>query len=266
MDLNLQAWPALLLQFGPYAILALFLLWVIPRSWKRLQELPDTAPSGVRRSAIIAVWASWGVALVMVGYVVFTWSPIRVYQGQLGVQSKGAQIYPVGDNLYVKAQATQAPGRQLWRFALVGHEGNLTKNRDADFFFCWGSGQHDCADYLVPIKSIIGGHVSNFPLSKKDSDGVYRWNKGQWKVASRVTGGKNRYAFDFGWNAYADTKKAAYLKKIGDMLASANRLMRAEGRKKLRALSDGQIKTLKRMTTDPEALRQIELEQKRRKR
>jgi len=37
MDINLEVWPELIFKFGPYAILALFVLWGAPRASKRMQ-------------------------------------------------------------------------------------------------------------------------------------------------------------------------------------------------------------------------------------
>ncbi len=45
MDINAERWPEMFLKFGPYAVLALFVIWVIPHTSKRLRDLPERAPS-----------------------------------------------------------------------------------------------------------------------------------------------------------------------------------------------------------------------------
>lgn len=265
MEFNPQSWPELLLEFGPYAILALFVLWVLPRSSKRMQQMTDSAPRAVQVAATVAVGVSWAVVLLMVAYVLIKWSPLRVYEGQLGVLNQSEQIYPLDDYVYVKAEGVEAPGRQRWQFVLVDTERNIKKDGDANFTYCWGSGERDCTDYIVPVSEIVHDKSPTFRFTKKEPEKAYKWVNGNWQLAWTQPEPRQRNTLHLGWNAYAD-ENPVDLKKLAAKLASANRVRRAQGRKALRGLTDAQLKTLRRITNNAEALRQIEFEQKRRKR
>lgn len=263
MDLNPQAWPELLLEFGPYAILALFILLVIPRSSKRLQQLTNAAPKAVRVTATVTVGISWGVVLMMVAYVLLKWSPVRVYEGQLGILNQSEQVYPLDNNIYVKANGTEAPGRERWQFVLVDKESNIKKEGEASFTYCWDSGANDCTDYIIPVRDIIKNQSSMFKFTKKEPEKAYKWADGHWVVALGSIDSHKRHTLNWGWNAYADDINAK-MERIKKMLASGNRVLRAQGRKELRDLTNEQVQALKNMSSDAEVLRQIQFEQERR--
>jgi hypothetical protein len=261
MDLNIEAWPEIIFKFGPYAILALFVLWVTPRASKRMQDITKTAPKAVRVSASITLFASWGVVLVMVGYVLFQWSPIRVYDGDLGILKQSERIYPLDSNLYVKVEGTQAPGRERWRFVLVDNERALRDEDMADFTYYWGNGENEYTDYSIPIGEILSGKINDYRFNKKDAEMAYVWSGGEWKLASNEMT-PQAVAFDWGWNAYADDK----LQNISEQLASPNRIERAAARSDMRKLDTQDLQQLKEMSNAPSAVHQIELEQQRRER
>lgn len=265
MDLNPQAWPELLLEFGPYAILALFVLWVLPRSSKRMQQMTNTAPRPVQVAATVAVGISWAVVLLMVAYVLIKWSPMRVYEGKLGILNQSEQIYPLDDNVYVKAAGVEAPGRQRWQFALVDTERKIKKDGEANFTYCWGSGPRDCTDYIIPVGDIVTAQSPVFRFTRKDPEKAYKWVNGQWELAWGRPDARPRHAVHMGWDAYAGPSRVD-LSKLAAKLASVNRVLRAEGRKELRSLTDAQLSALRAMTSNAEALHQIDLEQERRKR
>lgn len=261
MDIDITTWPELIFKFGPYAILALFVLWVTPRASKRMQEITKTAPKSVRVSATVTLFASWAVVLVMVAYVLFQWSPVQVYDGSLGVLKQSEEVYPLDDNVYVKMEGTQAPGREKWRFVLVDSERNLNQEDKVHFTYYWGTGDDQYTDYSIPVSVILEGKTTDYRLTQKDPEVEYTWKDGEWKAA--VDGGGQRpVAFNWSWNAYADDK----LKKLSEKLASPNRVSRAEARKDMRELNAQELNQLKNMSTNPAAQHQIELEQQRRSR
>ncbi|MGD8380257.1 MAG: hypothetical protein PVI37_04700 [Gammaproteobacteria bacterium] len=263
MDVNLQSWPDLLLSYGPYAILALFVLWVVPRSSKRMQAVTENAPPFMQATASAAVVISWVVVLAMVAYVLVKWSPVRVYSGQLGVLKQNEQIYPLDDNIYVKVSGIEIPGRERWQFVLVGKERNINRDGDADFTYYWGDGPNDYTDYIIPIASIVDGAPRKFRFTKKDPEKVYRWENQRWEVAIGPIHTQSQNLFGPGWTAYA-ADQPPNLSKIRSELASPNRVLRAEGRKALRSLSDGQLAALKAMADKTVVLHQIRLEERRR--
>lgn len=261
MDVNLEVWPELIFKFGPYAILALFVLWVAPRASKRMQALTKTAPKAVRISATLTLFASWAVVLVMVGFVLFKWSPVQVYDGELGVFKQSAKIYALDDNLYVKVEGTEAPNREKWHFVLVDRERALKDSDFADFTYFWGKQDHEYTDYSIPLNVILAGEVKDFRFTRTDAEAAYVWQEGNWKVASVVTE-QDRIGFNWHWDAHA----AANLQELAEQLAAPNRVVRAKARKDLRSLSDQELQQMQQSVRDQNASRQIKQEQERRER
>lgn len=260
MDIDISAWPELLFKFGPYAILALFILWVTPRASKRMQDLTKSAPKPVRVSATITLIASWAVVLVMVGYVLFKWSPVRVYEGTLGVLKQSEAIYPLDDNVYVKMEGTRAPGREKWKFVLVDSENNLKKQDKVYLTYYWGEQENQYTDYSIPVGAILDGSHADFRLTQKIPEAEFTWNAEGWKQASAEPGRTVPMSAAWIRTAHADDG----LNRIARNLGSVNRVLRAEARKNMRRLSSEQLKELKQLTNDELALHQIELELSRR--
>lgn len=260
-EINLEVWPELIFKFGPYAILALFVLWVAPRASKRMQNITRTAPKAVRVSATATLIASWAVVLVMVAFVLFKWSPVQVYDGELGVLKHTAKIYPLDDNLYVKVEGTQAPNREKWHFVLVDRESALDEAEYADFTYYWGHKDHEYTDYSIPIKIIVAGKVKNFRFTRRDAEAAYVWSGGDWQVASAATI-PQPIAINWHWDVYAEKG----LQELAEELISPNRVVRAKARKELRSLSEQDLKQLEEMSNDPNLMRQINSEKARRER
>ncbi|MBD3670223.1 MAG: hypothetical protein HUJ29_05560 [Gammaproteobacteria bacterium] len=263
MKLNAEAWPELIFNFGPYAILVLFILWVVPRATKRTSELSKAAPKLVRYSALTTLVVSWAVVLVMVGYVLFQWSPVRVYEGALGVLWQSEKIYPLNDNVYVKVGGANVPNRESWKFVLVDRERSLDEKAMLGFTYYWGEQEREYTDYLIPVGLIIDNGINDFNFTRKEPETVFTWTDGQWALA-RYSEPVNRLAFDWGWQAHAADEEQ--LKSIAEQLSSPNRVNKAEGRMDMRKLSEEDLKSLKRLSTDESAQHQIELELERRER
>jgi hypothetical protein len=262
MELNPETWPELVFNFGPYAILVLFILWVVPRASKRMQNMTETAPKAVRISATMVLIVSWSVVLIMVGYVLFQWSPVRVYSGGLGVLNQSEKIYPLDDNIYIKVEGTPVPKRERWQFVLVDRERALKKEATADFTYYWGEKDDEYTDYFIPISSIVKDKTTEFKFSRKDPEKAYLWSDGQWQEASRETARPQRYVVNLGWNVFA--QDGVDLQELKEQLASPNRVVLARARNQLRQLSSKELEALKTMTVDEKALHQIQLELERR--
>ena len=196
----------------------------------------------------------------MVGFVLFKWSPVQVFDGELGVLKHTAKIYPLDDNLYVKVEGTQAPNREKWHFVLVDREHALDEGEYADFTYYWGSEEHQYTDYSIPLKTILSGEVKNFRFTRRDAEAAYIWSDGDWKVATAVTE-QNSIAFNWRWSAHA----AKGVQEIADELISPNRVVRAKARKEMRGLSEKELNDLREMNNSPALKRQVEAEKARRK-
>lgn len=265
MDINAEMWPEMLLKFGPYAVLVLFVLWVIPHTSKRLRDLPDKAPRPVQLCTGIAVVISWTVVLFMVGYIALKWSPVRVYHGQLGMLNENEKIVPISDKLYVKAKGLEDTSKDRWEFVLVTREDELDRKGTADFVYIWGEGEDDYNVYRIPIGVIVDGQATEFGFVPGEPTAFYRWDDNRWQVASSTATRFQRreYASGLGWNAHADD--ASDLEKLAEKLDSANRLVKVEARMELRELSDEELEMLEATVDDQDARELVGRELERRR-
>lgn len=259
-----EVWSKLVFEYGPYAILILFVLCVVPRTSKRMQDMADSAHPAVRLSAVITVYIAWAVVLLMVAYILVKWSPVRIYEGKLGALKHTEKIYPLDNNIYVKATGIHGTNKERWYFVLVDKERNINKNQTADFTYYWGEGESDYTDYRIPISSIVDGKVKDFDFSMKEAEKVYRWGEGRWVLASGTTDSQRMYQIDILRKAYAED--GVHLEQLKTNLSSSNRVLKAKGRNELRDLSDAELESLKAMAKDQNVLHQINLEQESRKR
>ena len=269
MSVNPESWPGLLSDYGPYAILALFVAWVVPSASKRLRQIKQTDPKSVRVAATATLCASWAVVLVMVGYILFTWPPLRVYRGQLGTLKESEQIVPLNHNVYVNIDVV-SPGdrhqRQVWRFALVDEAQDLRDMQKVTFTYFWGPNGENSADFQIPTTAVLSGQTHDFAITEKEDGAVYTWRDGAWSAASDANPAEP-VGFNSSWgsNAYADEISVNDLRQISDRLASPNRLVRAKARADMRTLTTQELGQLRDVTNDQTAIDQIERELQRRR-
>ena len=138
----------------------------------------------------------------MVGFVLFKWSPIRVYDGDLGVFKQSDKIYALDDNLYIKLEGTELANRFKSHFVLVDRERALKENDLLDFTYQWGTNDEDYTDYSIPLKEILAGKVKDFQFTHSEPGAAYVWSKGNWVAASTIAE-QNPVAFNWHWNSYA---------------------------------------------------------------
>lgn len=265
MDINAELWPEMFLKFGPYAVLALFVIWVIPHTSKRLRDLPERAPRSVQVCTSIAVVVSWTVVLFMVGYIAFKWSPVRVYHGQLGMLNESEKIVPISDKVYVKAKGLDDTSKDRWEFVLVTREDELDRKRTVDFVYIWGEREDDYNVYRIPIGVIVDGQATEFSFVPGEPTQFYKWGEDTWQVASSTTTQVQRrvYASGLGWNAHADDMD--HIDQLARKLDSPNRLVKIESRLELRELSVKELEMLD-ATVDDQGARELvrrELERRR---
>lgn len=265
MDINAELWPEMFLKFGPYAVLALFVIWVIPHTSKGLRDLPERAPRSVQVCTSIAVVISWAVVLFMVGYVALKWSPLRVYHGQLGMLHESEKIVPLSDKLYVKAKGLENTNKDRWEFVLVAREGELDNRGTADFVYIWGEKEDDYNVYRIPIVVIVDGQATEFNFVPGEPTEFYKWGDNSWQVVSSTTTRIQRreYASGLGWNAHAgDTD---HIDQLAQKLDSPNRLVKVESRMELRELSDRELEMLDAAVDDEDARELVRRERERRR-
>lgn len=261
-----QAWVGLLFDFGPYGILALFLLWVLPRATRRMQELTADSPAPTRMASAGTLFASWAVVLTLVGYVVLQWPPERTYTGQLGRLHQSEFVYPISDNVYLRMDEIRGAPRIDWSFALTGNPQEIGAMEAAEFVYRWGDDEDAFMDFAIPTQQVVNGDLQRFPLHRlkdKEPGAVYQWSGDDWSVPSyRDVASAPWLELDFGWSAHADDKLA----DLAERLADPNRLVRAKARSAMRRLSDRELRELAKLARDDTAKSQVERERQRRHR
>ncbi|MCK5640157.1 MAG: hypothetical protein KAJ19_05150 [Gammaproteobacteria bacterium] len=273
MDINIEAWPELLMSYGPYAVLILFALVVAPRASKRVRDMAEHAPKAVHITTTAVMVGTWSIVLLLVVYILFQWSPTRVYVGNLGVLNSQDKIYPLVDNMYLKVEGTQAPKREKWSFVIVSSQDALKDSQHIEFTHYWGASDDDYTDYLLPVGAIQNGTVHDFRLlspEQRQAGELYTWSDNQWRVALLTpepsTEPLTKKGINWGWNAYADShqKTQQELHELVIDLQSVNRAMQANARREVRTLSNEQLQELKEMAEQPKAEQLILKEQGRR--
>lgn len=115
MDPN--RWVDLLFTYGPYAVLALFVLWVAPRQTKTFGICPkqDKAQRFLCGSVAVGCWI---VVALMVWFIYRDWPPRIIYQGSLGTYGQDTVFMTQDDDFYI---ATEMMRDNLlkWKFAIV---------------------------------------------------------------------------------------------------------------------------------------------------
>lgn len=270
MDMKIEAWPELLMSYGPYAVLILFALVVAPRASARVRDVAANAPKAVRVTTTAVVVGTWSIVLLLVVYILFQWSPVRVYVGNLGVLNSEDKIYPLVDNMYLKVEGTKAPKREKWSFVIVSRQDAFKDGQHIEFSHYWGDSDDDYTDYLLPVSAVQKGSAHDFRLlssEQRQAGETYTWVENKWSEALLTPVPSTELVINWGWNAYADSpqKTRQELQKLVTDLQSVNRVMQANARREVRRLSDEQLQELKEMVEQPKAEQIILKEQERRK-
>ncbi len=118
-------WVDLLFTYGPYAELALFVLWVAPKQTKLFLAC-DRSDSAKCRVTGGIVAACWLVILVMVWFVYSSWPPRTIYTGSLGIHTEDIVFTTTDEYLYVTAIPIGiGGGRFEWKYVIVAESGDL---------------------------------------------------------------------------------------------------------------------------------------------
>jgi len=143
--MDLSNWVELLFKYGPYAVLALFALWVAPRQTRQFIEC-KARDQGTRYLCGGVAIGSWSIVVLMVAFVYGAWSPRTVYTGSLGTHGDDVQFIPIHREFYISTQP-RPDGRLTWNYAIVAELGN--ENEPYEFTYVWGAGEAEYTDYAI---------------------------------------------------------------------------------------------------------------------
>jgi hypothetical protein len=150
MAMDPRTWGEQLLNYGPYAVLALFVLWVAPAQLKAFRESRQGDRTQQAVSGFVAI-GCWLIVFVMVYYIYAFWPPRKVYLGTLGTHPAGALFNSTSPELFIVSHPVGNDGRLRWDYVVVtdGHE--ITATDKFEFAFQWGHSEEEHTDFYLPL-------------------------------------------------------------------------------------------------------------------
>jgi hypothetical protein len=234
-----------LVDYGPYALLAIFLLYIAPKHTKRFIDCEET-DSTKRRLLCSIASGNWLVVFVMCVYIYTNWSPTKVYEGSLGIHGEESEFFTIDPNSYIATNEVR--DKIEWLFAFVSESGAIKKNDRFRFIHEY---KGTPLSYAVPASALKSGKIHITANSANPSQLMIDMDNDpdtasvplKPTVASfespEPSGG-----FMAAYAAPAPTDHAAIIRQ----LSSSNRYFQAMGRRKLQAKT---IQELQLMMSTP---------------
>lgn len=146
----------ILFDYGPYALAALFLLYIAPKHTKRFIDCQVKSKKKQNLLLAIAV-GNWAAAFIMCFYIYTNWSPVITYQGDLGLHSEESSFITVDSNSYIAShEASSNDDKLSWQFAFI--TSGSTAKTDEYFKFA-----HQYIDnfkyYKIPVALLKKGNI-----------------------------------------------------------------------------------------------------------
>ena len=147
----------LLFDYGPYALAALFLLYIAPKHTKRFIDCQLKNKKKQNLLLTVAI-GNWAAAFIMCFYIYTNWSPIITYQGELGLHSEDSSFSTIGSNSYIASDAPDNDDDKLsWQFAFI--TSNNINQKDDDFKFSHTYKDHSTKYYKIPVELLKKGSI-----------------------------------------------------------------------------------------------------------
>ena len=233
-------WIEQLFTYGPYAVLALFVLWVAPRQTRQFIACEAQDVGSRLLCGGIAV-GCWLVVVTMVWFIYHAWSPRTAYTGSLGTYAEEVEFVPAHPNFFIATQL-RTDGRLTWKFAIVA---DLRSNEPFEFTYVWGREETEYTDYKIESELLRRGPLRI--MANPDDPRVLFYETGDsgnshqplaTAVASRAI---EQTAMGSWMAAHAQEPPERHWLRAFD---SNNRYFQAQARHKIRRLSDRDLRTL----------------------
>jgi hypothetical protein len=265
-----RTWVDQLFTYGPYAVLALFVLWVAPAQLKAFRQAPPGNRTQQLVSGFIAV-GCWLIVFGMVYYIYLFWPPRTVYLGSLGTHRVGALFFSQTPQLFIASHPLEGSNdRFRWEYAIVTDPHNSEKT--FEFAYQWGPNDDDHADFSFPLDVLQKRRINLRPEPGHPENLVYDDDGNPAtppKTLQRITRApaprlRIAHAGMIG-AAHAETRQAVDKSVIIEWLASSNPNVRAQARAQLRKTSTEELRQMLQTTgLSATARQQIEAELKHR--
>ncbi len=262
--MGMEIWIDKVFKYGPYAVLILFALWVAPRQTKVLLNYKDKDRSS--RYFCIAVAAGcWIVAAFMAWYIYQNWPPKTIYAGSLGTHITDVEIFTINQDFYISSQVIG--DRVRWRYAIIVNPAELEPDTLFDFTLSLNDKE---TDYEIESKLLKERNNTLYLYADPNKPGILIYDhdnnpdtlKRPYEIAFYS---QDKQLPKAGWmDAFAQDHNQ---RELIHALSSNNKYFRADARKKLRRLSNNELRSL--LETDDfdltsKARNQIEAELQRR--
>lgn len=257
--MDLSSWIETIFQYGPYALLVLFVFWVAPRQMQAFKECKP-ADKGSRILCGSFAVVSWGVIVAMTGYIFVNWSGTEVYMGTLGKYETqdNVEFYTMDQGAYVST-AFVSDTRMEWKFAVVADSQKGQQQEYVTFTYRRDGEEYDHDLLLKDLKAnnlklFVNTMAPENLLFDHDNNPATPLVPYQPQIA--YTANTKSFSIEHWFSAYA--LESDNPQDIIDALNSNNKFLRASARKKLRTLSLTSLKNmLDQTTTDSKANKQI---------
>jgi hypothetical protein len=258
MDPN--SWPDLLFTYGPYAVLALFALWVAPRQTKRFLDCKETVSRYVCGGVAVGCWV---VVALMVWFIYQNWPPRTVYTGSLGTHGEETKFITADQDFFISTQLISG-GRLKWNFAIVSE----TPRFDPEKCYAFSLIHKDThQDYEIMAELLKAGSLRFHPDPNDPSFLLYDHDRNPQTPYERyptIAASRSESPLTLGWTSAAFAQDDRHRELI-QALSSNNEYFQAQARRQLRDLSDPELQNLLQRDDLPfQARRQIEAELQRR--
>ncbi len=235
--MNEQGWIKSIFEYGPYAVLVFFALWVGPRQTNLFLKC-DRGDKGARLFTGSIAGGCWMVTVLMAWFIYTNWSSKTVYTGSFGIHKDYIGFISADRNLYISSEPVG--NRLKWNFAVVADATQQKASEGYAFSLTWGKGDEHYRDYIISSEYLKKGY--KFEVAKDDPTLLlYDHDNNPGTPMSPLTSASTESAPGSWGVAYAQEDKG---KDFVEALASPNKHIWAHARKQLREMGDTELKGL----------------------
>jgi hypothetical protein len=255
-----RTWVDQLFTYGPYAVLALFVLWVAPAQLKAFRQGARGSPTQQAVSGFVTI-GCWLIVFAMVYYIYLFWPPRTVYLGSLGTHPASAQFFSQAPQLYLSPRPVGGGDRLRWDYVIVTDTRALNDTDKFAFAYQWGPGAEAHTDFYLPLKELQKRridaradpeHPNNLLYDGDDSAAPLKLPR---YAETRPLGPPAVHATLIA-SAHAEARATIDKSVLVEWLASTNANLRAQARAQLRQLSPDELRQLLQTPGLPTAARQ----------
>ncbi|HEY6256363.1 MAG TPA: hypothetical protein VIY51_11290 [Xanthobacteraceae bacterium] len=246
-----RSWVDQLFTYGPYAVLALFVLWVAPAQMKAFRQVPSENRIQQAVSGFITI-GCWLIVFAMVYYIYRFWPPRTVYLGSLGTHPSQVLLLTETPELFISSRPL--PGNRLkWDYVIVTDSRQTDAGGAGDnfaFAYQWGPAADEAMDFSLPRSLLQKHRIDVYPdpdhphVLVYDDDGDPARPRKSLPIAGTQIAALPTTQAALVAAAYAQPHPIIDNSVILEWLASPNANLRAQARAQLRQISPDQLRQL----------------------